>query len=71
MVIRENTANGTLKIWVDNSEKDTYMQQSEYKETVSRFKHTHRICVLVGGTQPIVPTISSLLDAQKKPRVYA
>jgi hypothetical protein len=71
MVIRENPANGTLKIWVDNSEKDTYKENSEYKEAVSHFKNTHRICVLVGGTQPIVPTISSLLDAQNSPRVYA
>ena len=71
MVIRENAANGTLKIWVDNSEKDTYKENSEYKEAVSNFKNTHRICVLVGGTQPIVPTISSLLDAQNRPRVYA
>jgi hypothetical protein len=71
MVIRENPANGTLKIWVDNSEKDTYKENSEYKEAVSTFKNTHRICVLVGGTQPIVPTISSLLDAQNRPRVYA
>ena len=71
MVIRENPANGTLKIWVDNSEKDTYKEKSEYKEAVSHFKNTHRICVLVGGTQPIVPTISSLLDAQNRPRVYA
>ena len=71
MVIRENPANGTLKIWVDNSEKDTYKENSEYKEAVSNFKNTHRICVLIGGTQPIVPTISSLLDAQNRPRVYA
>ena len=71
MVIRENPANGTLKIWVDNSEKDTYKENSEYKEAVSNFKNTHRICVLVGGTQPIVPTISSLLEAQNRPRVYA
>lgn len=71
MVIRENPGNGTLKIWVDNSEKDTYKENSEYKEAVSNFKNTHRICVLVGGTQPIVPTISSLLDAQNRPRVYA
>ena len=71
MVIRENPANGTLKIWVDNSEKDTYKENSEYKKAVSNFKNTHRICVLVGGTQPIVPTISSLLDAQNRPRVYA
>ena len=71
MVIKENPANGTLKIWVDNSEKDTYKENSEYKEAVSNFKNTHRICVLVGGTQPIVPTISSLLDAQNRPRVYA
>ncbi len=71
MVRRENPANGTLKIWVDKSEKDTYKENSEYKEAVSNFKNTHRICVLVGGTQPIVPTISSLLDAQHRPRVYA
>ena len=71
MVIRENPANGTLKIWVDNSEKDTYKEKNEYREAVSYYKNTHRICVLVGGTQPIVPTISSLLDAQNNPRVFA
>ena len=71
MIIRENPVNNTLKIWVDNSEKDTYKDVAEYKEAVSYYKNTHRICVLVGGTQPIVPTISNLLDAQKKPRVFA
>ena len=71
MVIRENPANSTLKIWVDNSEKDTYKEKNEYREAVSYYKNTHRICVLVGGTQPIVPTISSLLDAQNNPSVFA
>ena len=71
MIIRENPSNNTLKIWVDNSEKDTYKNETEYKEAVSYFKNTHRICVLVGGTQPIVPTISNLLDAQNAPRSFA
>ncbi len=71
MIIRENSHNNTLKIWVHNNEKDTYKEQSEYKEAISYFKNTHRICVLVGGTQPMVPTISSLLDAQNTPKAYS
>lgn len=65
MIIRENPFDSTLKIWVDNSEKDTYKDEITYKQAVSCYRNTHRICVLVGGTQPIVPTFSSLLDAQK------
>ena len=64
MIIKENNENNTLKIWVDNEEKDTYMSADEYKEAISYYKNTHKICVLVGGTLPMVPTISSLLDAQ-------
>ena len=71
MIIRENNTNNTLKIWVDNSEKDTYTTTDEYKEAISYFKNTHRICVLVGGTQPMVPTISSLLDAQNTGNTFS
>ncbi len=71
MIIRENNTNNTVKIWVDNSEKDTYTTTNEYKEAISYFKNTHRICVLVGGTQPMVPTISSLLDAQNTANIIS
>ena len=71
MIIRENNSNNTLKIWVDNEERDTYTDTVEYKEAISYFKNTHRICVLVGGTQPMVPTISSLLDAQNTGNTFS
>ncbi len=71
MIIKENSLNNTLKIWVDNSEKDTYKENNEYINAVLHFKNTHKICVLVGGTQPIVPTISKLLDAQTETTAYS
>ncbi|MBP3580831.1 MAG: hypothetical protein J6K12_06255 [Clostridia bacterium] len=71
MIIREDPSNNTLKIWVDNSEKDTYRENNEYINAVLHFRNTHKICVLVGGTQPIVPTISALLDAQTKTVSYS
>ena len=71
MVVRANETNKTVKIWVDNSEKDTYMCSSEYRKAIDGYKNTHRICVLVGGTLPIVPTIDALLEVQNSIKVYA
>lgn len=62
MVFNENK--NRLEIWVDNKEKDLYRNLPEYTEAVSKYKNTHEICVYVGGTLPVVPTISALLDAQ-------
>ena len=71
MVIKANEANKTVKIRVDNSEKDTYTSSTEYIQTIDDYKSTHRIYVLVGGTKPIVPTIGALPDIQNSTRVYA
>lgn len=71
MIIKENSTAKTLKIWVDNSEKDTYVTSTEYRQAISDYKDTHRICVLVGGTLPIVPTVSALLEVQNTTKAYA
>ena len=58
-----------VEIWVDGSEQPGYKQQDAYKQVVERYKNTHTICVYVGGSKPLLPTITTLLDAQVRPKL--
>lgn len=68
MNIKFNKEAKKVEIWVDSSEKQNYKNAEEYKSIVSQYKDAYSICVFVGGTKPLLPTITTLLDAQMKPR---
>lgn len=69
MKIIQNEQAKRVEIWVDGSERQSYKQQDDYQQMVARYKNTHTICVYVGGSRPLLPAITTLLDAQVRPKL--
>lgn len=55
---------------MDYTEKGSYKANDEYIGAVARSKSLeYKVSVFVGGSKPLLPTITSLLDAQYKPDI--
>jgi hypothetical protein len=53
------------EIWVTNEIKNTYKNLPEYRQAVDfSVKNGYTMTVFIGGEQPLIPAINSLLDAQ-------
>lgn len=62
-------SNHFCQIWVPNSEKASYRKTKEFMSIMEKCREQQlRPCVFIGGQQPLVPTISSLLDEQNPPQ---
>ncbi|MBE7059427.1 MAG: hypothetical protein E7389_01230 [Ruminococcaceae bacterium] len=71
MKINIKNSSKTVEIWVDSSERATYKEVAEYKDTIATYKGTYTINVFVGGTRPLLQTITELLQEQSKSLAYA
>lgn len=71
MKINIKESSKTVEVWVDSSEKATYRDTKEYKETVAAYKNNYSINVFVGGNRPLLQTITELLKEQSKSLAYA
>ena len=50
-----------------SSEKSTYKTSEKYTDTVAKYKDLgYKISVFIGGNKPLLPTITTLLEAQCK-----
>ena len=65
MQTKINQQSGTCQIWIPYQDKSTYKTSSEFSEVMSRCKKLQlKPYVYIGGQQPLLPTISALLDEQ-------
>lgn len=66
MTVKIDQAARRCEIWVGNHESTTYAQSEEYRETVRRYRaQGYRICVFLGGSEPLLPGVAALLDHQR------
>ncbi len=65
MQIDINQAKGLCRLWVPGEDKNTYKNSSEYRKAIEKCRRLNlNACVYVGGQQPLLPTISTLLEGQ-------
>ncbi|MCI2106647.1 MAG: hypothetical protein LKK00_08020 [Intestinimonas sp.] len=52
-------------IWLTHAERNTYRESPEFQAACRRYRGMgYRICVYVGGSEPLLPNITALLDWQ-------
>lgn len=65
MTVKINRAARRCDIWVAHGEKDGYAQSPAYRGAVRRARAEGlRVCVFVGGEEPLLPGVAALLDHQ-------
>ncbi|MGM9612125.1 MAG: hypothetical protein ACI3XZ_01345 [Butyricicoccus sp.] len=65
MTVKRNDAARRCEIWIDYGERSTYAMSEEYRETVRRYRALgYRVCVFLGGSEPLLPGVAALLDRQ-------
>lgn len=53
-------------VWIGFDERNHYKQNASYQEAVAESKRKGQsLCVFVGGEQPLLPTIDSLIHAKE------
>ncbi|MGE4549556.1 MAG: hypothetical protein AB7C89_08420 [Intestinibacillus sp.] len=53
------------EIWVPHAERATFRNDPAYLDAVARSRSRgYRVCVYVGGVEPLLPNITALLDRQ-------
>ena len=53
-------------MWIGFDERNHYKQNASYQEAVAESKRMGQsLCVFVGGEQPLLPTIDSLIHAKE------
>ena len=62
---KADDASRRYEIWVPYMEKNSYKETPEYRKALSESaKNGYQLTVFVGGEEPLLGTISNLLDAQ-------
>lgn len=64
MKINVNDATRTVEVWVDSSERVSYKENAGYKAAVEKYKKKYSINVFIGGSKPLLQTITELLKEQ-------
>lgn len=68
MFIKSDDTLKRCEIWIPYEDRATYKTSSEYMEKLRQYKaKKYNICVFIGGQEPLLPTITALLDEQGKP----
>lgn len=66
MTVKVDHAARRCEIWVSHEESGAYAQSEEYRQTVRRYRaQGYRICVFLGGREPLLPGVAALIDHQR------